>query len=291
MHSLAEPATPLDRRVNAYREDLAEARLRGQVRAAAYVEGAPGRIVAARAPILAAPNDDATRISEAVFGEALTCLENRDGWAWVKMAHDGYVGYVRSTALGEQATTASHRIIAPRALLFSEPNLKAPIRGWLPLAAVTGIQDESGDYRQVANGFWTHGHWIASADSPLADPVATANLFLGAPYGWGGRTIVGLDCSGLVQIALSMAGIDCPRDTDQQEAALGRKLEADEPARRGDLVFFPGHVGFMVDGDNLLHANASNMAVTIDPLERVEAIVRKADSQGRGITSRRRLAG
>ncbi|MEO1249098.1 MAG: C40 family peptidase [Pseudomonadota bacterium] len=289
MRSPTEPVPPLDPRVNAYRPDLAEAGLTGQVSAAAFVEGEPAKIAVTATPIRAEPDDAAMRTSEAIYGERLQCFERKNGWAWVKMAHDGYVGYVRDFALAPAEGSVTHRIACPRALLFGEPDLKAPITGWLPLTAAIRIEETHGDYARLIGGGWTHTNWINPIGTPLPDPVATARLFLNAPYGWGGRTAAGLDCSGLVQVALAMAGVDCPRDSDQQEAALGRQLDADEPAQRGDLVFFPGHIGFMADEQNLLHANATHMAVTIDPLGKVEDTVRTSDSQGRGITSRRRL--
>lgn len=288
MLSPTEPVPPLDPRVNAYRTDLAEAGLKGQVSAAAFVEGEPAKIAVTQTPIRSEPDDSAMRISEAIYGERLLCFENRNGWAWVKMAHDGYVGYVRSFALAPAEGSVTHHVAAPRALLFAEPDLKSPITGWLPLSAAVCVEETHGLYSRLAGGGWTHTKWIGPVGTRLPDPVATASLFLNAPYGWGGRTAAGLDCSGLVQIALAMAGVGCPRDTDQQEGALGRQLDTNEPSQRGDLVFFPGHVGFMADEHNLLHANATNMAVTIDPLEKVDHIVRNSDSQGRGITSRRR---
>ncbi|MEO1250365.1 MAG: C40 family peptidase, partial [Pseudomonadota bacterium] len=263
--------------------------LKDRVSAAAFVEGEPAKIAVTNTPIRAEPDDGAMRTSEAIYGERLQCFERKNGWAWVKMAHDGYVGYVRDFTLTPAEGSMTHHIATPRALLFGEPDLKSPITGWLPLSATIRIEETLGQYARLSGGGWTHSNWIGPVGTHLPDPVATAGLFLNTPYGWGGRTAAGLDCSGLVQVALAMAGFDCPRDTDQQEDVLGRQLEANEPLQRGDLIFFPGHVGFMTDETNLLHANATNMAVTIDPLETVEAIVRKSDGKGRGITSRRRL--
>ena len=285
------PATPPDPRTHAYRPDLADAALEGLISATDYRPGAPGHVTAHRTAIRDAPDDDARQTSEALYGEPLSIFDSRDGWAWVQMRGDRYVGYVRAAdAEAGVAPPATHRVTAPRALLFAGPDLKSPIRGWLPFLADVHADRWEGDYGRLPDGRWTHRRWLAEAgEAPSADPVETARRFLGVPYGWGGKTVAGLDCSGLVQIALRAAGMGCPRDSDQQADAVGTPLDAGAPARRGDIVFFPGHVGLMADAETLIHANATSMAVTMDPLEEVEARIRQADKDRRGITARRRL--
>ncbi|MEM9181488.1 MAG: NlpC/P60 family protein [Pseudomonadota bacterium] len=287
-----EPDALLDPRTHAYRDDLADAKLQGQVSAARFVSGKAHSLTAHRTPIRSAPHPEAGQTSEALFGEALWVFEIKDGWAWAQLSRDGYVGYVEASALGEPGgkDNQAFRISAPRALIFAAPDLKSAVRGWLPMAARIEVQERSGPYVQLASGGWTHENWIASADTEFPDFVATADRFAQAPYGWGGCTVAGLDCSGLVQLALIMAGYACPRDSDQQAASLGDLVAAGAPFMRGDLVFFPGHVGLMVDDTHLLHANATHMAVTVNPLRDVEEIVRRSDSQGRGITARKRLS-
>lgn len=260
------------------------------VEAPAYSAGTPGTIAASRTAIAQSPDPGAERISEALQGEALTIFDRRDGWAWVQMGHDGYVGYVEANALSRDTAVPTHRIGAPRALIFAAANLKASVIGWLPLGAAAAIDRWSGDYGRLPGGGWTHKRWLREPGEVSPDPVATALQFLGVPYGWGGRTVAGIDCSGLVQVALQASGLGCPRDSDQQAATIGTALAESEPGRRGDIIFFPGHVGLMADAGNLLHANATAMAVTIDPLDQVTETIRKSDSQGRGITARRRLS-
>jgi cell wall-associated NlpC family hydrolase len=125
---------------------------------------------------------------------------------------------------------------------------------------------------------------------PLAavapDFVAVAERFLCAPYLWGGKSVAGIDCSGLVQVACTMAGIAAPRDTDMQERELGTRLAGIEALARGDLVFWKGHVGIMLDGARLLHANAHHMMTAVEPL--AEAVARIA-SRGSSVTSIRRI--
>jgi cell wall-associated NlpC family hydrolase len=137
-------------------------------------------------------------------------------------------------------------------------------------------------------GFIWRAH-LAPLEAPAPDFVAVAEALIGAPYLWGGKSSLGVDCSGLVQIALLSAGKEAPRDSDMQEARLGSPVERDAPLRRGDLVFWKGHVGIMRDAETLLHANGTHMLVSSEPL----ALVRERNlSAGAGdITNIRRLEG
>jgi cell wall-associated NlpC family hydrolase len=286
---MAEKA--LDPRTHAARPDLADARLEGRVAATRYVLPMPAACHASATPLLHAPDDGAMQVSELLWGEAVDVFESRDGWAWVQALHDRYVGYVAAAALGPRfKQTLTHRVIAPASHLYPEPSVKArPIR---PLFAATQLAiDETlrqGGFVAVAGGGWIAAEHVRPLGQPMEDGTSMAERLLGAPYLWGGRTVRGLDCSGLVQIALAGAGIAAPRDSDQQ-AALGADLGADlSVLKRGDLVFFPGHVGLMVDESHIIHANVTHMAVTIDPLAQVISWVRRRHEAP--VTALKRLA-
>jgi cell wall-associated NlpC family hydrolase len=133
-------------------------------------------------------------------------------------------------------------------------------------------------------GFLPASH-LAPLDHRETDFVAVAERFLGTPYLWGGKTNYGLDCSGLVQLALTACGIRCPRDSDMQERALGALVDM-KNLRRGDLVFWKGHVAIVRDPKTFLHANAFHMAVAVEPI--AEAIARIAGA-GSEVTSVKRL--
>ena len=199
-----------------------------------------------------------------LLGESVTVYERKDGWAWLQAKADSYVGYVREAALGLPAA-GDARVILPLTPLLSAPDVKSPLRDLLPLNAMVKCGSVQGDFVEVAGGF-VHVHALAPRDQIAPDFVAVAELFAGVPYVWGGKTFEGLDCSGLIQTALQAAGISAPRDTDMMEAALGRVILR-EKVRRGDLVFWKGHMGVMRDGEILLHANAFHMQVTSEPLE------------------------
>lgn len=196
-------------------------------------------------------------------------LDNAGGWAWGYCAHDGYVGYVRESRLGE-AIGPSLVVDRPAALLFAKPDIKAPVLARWPMGT-RFVGEAGGDgFIAAAGGGFVHARHARPLGAHVPDPVALAEALAGTPYRWGGRGGDGIDCSGLVQRTLGLAGVQAPRDSDQQRQ-LGSPITAGDPLRRGDLVFLPGHVGMMADAERLVHANAFWMAVTVEPLRDVIA--------------------
>lgn len=231
-----------------------------------------------------AARPDAEAVSQILAGEAFAVLDIAGGWAWGYAVHDHYVGYVEATALGDHESS-SHRIGVREAPVFAAPSIKSAVLRILPFGA--GVTGEPGDgFLAVEDGF-IHDRHVRPIDEIAGDAVSIAELFLGTPYLWGGRGAGGIDCSGLVQIALAATGVAVPRDTDQQRAHVGRELADGDTLRRGDLVFFPGHVGLMVDDSRLLHANAYWMSTVIEPL--ADVVARLVPICDRPILSRRRL--
>lgn len=277
-----------DPRRHAYREDLAAEALRGLLKAGRYVKGEPRQVSAPSLPLRREPRFDATLDTEALFGETVTVYDESEGWAWVQLARDGYVGYVPSEGLTERLAAPTHRIAALRTYVYPEPDGKAPPLSLLSLNALVASLRTDGKFLALAGG----GHVFAGHAVPIGavapDFVAVAEAFLGAPYLWGGRTSVGLDCSGLVQLALEAAGHAAPRDADMQCEELGRAIDWRPGAklRRGDLVFWEGHVGIMTSGTDFLHANAFHMAVEVEPFAEAR---RRIKAAGYGVTCVRRL--
>ena len=283
---------PLDTRIHAVRPDLADERLRGRAEAPRFVAGRAARIVAPAAPLRRAPAADAPLDTEALMGEAATVFDERDGYAWVQLGQDGYVGYVPGSVLGEPGPDPTHRVTALRTFCYPGPDLKRPPLAFLSLgAAVTATGAAEAGYLPVATGGYVSAVHLVEAGRREPDFAATALLFAGTPYLWGGKTSLGLDCSGLVQLALAAAGVAAPRDSDMQAAGLGAPVELPPDLsglRRGDLVFWRGHVGLMLDSATLLHANGFHMAVAAEPLAEAERRIREGG--GGPITGVRRLA-
>jgi len=273
-----------DKRVTPARADLAASHLKGTVDAPRYADGVKRSVWVGRIPLRVRPSDEAAQDSELLFGDTFTVYDRAKGWAWGQAGSDDYVGYVEEGALTEAFATKA-RVTARMAPAFIGPDLKRSVQDILPMNAAVSVLSKIDDYVEIESGLFLHSKHLA----PLghSDFVTVAEQFQGTAYVWGGKTYAGLDCSGLIQTALQAVGKSAPRDTDMMEKALGeRALGDDEALRRGDLVFWKGHVGVMVDGENLLHANAFHMSTVIEPLEQaVERIVKVAGP----VTSVRRL--
>jgi cell wall-associated NlpC family hydrolase len=285
----------LDRRLHAFRPDLADAALQGRVAAAAFVAGERRRVDAHLAPLHREPRPDAGLDTEALFGETVTVFEITEGWAWVQLAADGYVGYLPADRLAPVGAAPTHRVKTVRSFAYPGPSMKLPAVTPLSLGSRLTVLDREGDFAVAAGVaglakayvWWSH---LAPLDHHEPDPVAVAERLLHAPYLWGGKSSLGLDCSGLVQLSFDAAGVQALRDTDMQEKSLGRLRAAGEQAdgfTRGDIVFWKGHVGLMRDRETLLHASGHQMAVVSEPL--AEAVARIIAKGGGPITSVRRV--
>ena len=260
---------PGDRRVTPRRPDLASRALEGMLPAASYVDPMPRVMRAAAAGIHAAPDAGSEQQDQLLFGEGFEVLEEAGGWAWGQARRDGYVGYVRADALAPAGAPATHRVAAIRTYAFAEPSIKSRALGPYSLNALVTVEATEGRFVKAEGSGWFTIEHLAPVGVFESDPVAVAERYLGAPYLWGGRESLGLDCSGLVQQALLACGRACPRDTDQQQT-LGHAVEPQDLAR-GDLVFWRGHVALMRDATHILHANAFHMATTIEPLAQAVA--------------------
>jgi cell wall-associated NlpC family hydrolase len=255
----------LDRRLNAYRPDLADEALRGQVEAERYVSGTPARVSVSVADLRPRPNLSCGLDTQLLLGEDVLVFERADGWAWVKAVLDGYVGYLPETSLTVIETPATHWVTAPRSFLYNGPDLRFPNAHAISMGSrvtVTGEAETRGTrYFLLSDGRSVIANHCASIGAPAgADYVAVAARFLETPYLWAGRSGLGIDCSGLVQLALQMMGLEAPRDSDMQAEGFGSPITREE-LRRGDLVFWKGHVGMMEDKATLLHANGHTMSV------------------------------
>ena len=260
----------LDRRITLARPDLARQELEGVVRAAQFAAARALVVTAANAAIRAAPDAASEQVDQLLFGEGFDVIEAQGAFVWGQARRDGYVGFVAAAALGAPGEAPTHWISALRSFAFAEPKVRAASFGPLSMNALVTVEGVEGAWSRAAGAGWIASRHLTPIGVVLDDFVAVAEQYLGTPYLWGGRDSLGLDCSGLLQQAFYACGRTGPRDTDMQQK-LG--VAADPAAlARGDLVFWKGHMGVMLDSARLLHANAHHMAVAIEPL--AEAVAR-----------------
>jgi cell wall-associated NlpC family hydrolase len=271
--------TARDARLHAFRSDLADARLKGEVAADRFVSGRPARITTSVADLRKAPRPDAGVNTQVLFGDDVLVFEDTEGWAWVQAERDGYVGYVADNLLGAREHAPTHIVSVPRTFLYPGPDLRFPISGQLSMGStvtVTGSAETRGThYALLPSGQAIIARHLRPIAELAEDYVTVAETFLGTPYLWGGASGFGIDCSGLVQLSMRMTGKDVLRDSDMQAASIGTPFEPGpdfSELRRGDLVFWKGHVAIMIDAKEMIHANGHTMQVSREGLK--EAIER-----------------
>lgn len=248
-----------DDRLLAANGRVADDALRGQVEADQFVTGEPRSVSVEVSDLRDARG---CRQRQLLLGAMVTRFEDRDGQSFVRAAN-GYVGYLDSAALGPPVAV-THRVGTLATHAYDEEDMKSPDVASLPFDARLQVIDERKHFYETTLGFVPKRH-LRPLDRPFADPATIAQLHFGVPYLWGGNTTRGIDCSGLVSAALTVCDMDCPGDADLQMADLGHSLTLDAPLERGDLIFWKGHVGIMVDAETLVHANGHHMAVAYEP--------------------------
>ena len=268
---MAKPKNKPDPRLNLWRDDLAAAHLRGEVDAPRYVEGHRHRMVAPVSALRRSPADGAMQDSQLLFGEYFDVYEVKNGWAWGQAQADDYVGYVLAEdliAISNTEAAPTHKLAALRSFLYGAPDIKSrPLCG-VSFGAQFCVTHSEGSFAALDDGSFVFAAHLKPLSDYESDAVAVAQRFIGAPYLWGGRESTGLDCSALVQLALGACGLACPRDSDMQQAALGRAVDK---AEAGDLVFWQGHVGLIAPSNRLVHANAHHMAVVEEDFDAARA--------------------
>ena len=278
-----------DPRLTPARPEVAAKYLEGKVKAARFVAGEEFCVTEAIAPLREAPAGDAMLLTQALKGERVTIYDrNGEGFAWGQLNSDGYVGWIPDAALAKPAAGPTHKVTALRTFAFPGPSIKLPPVETLSLGAQLTVTREDGAFAITREAWCLPRRHLGILDAFEKDFVAVAERFIGTPYLWGGKSSLGIDCSGLVQVALNAAGTGCPRDSDMQQDGLGRTLDAAEmhKPQRGDLIFWKGHVAIVRDSETIVHANAHHMATAV---ENTRDAIARIKAAGSAVTAIKRL--
>lgn len=264
----------MDARLNAFRTDLADIRLKGKVAATHFSDPVVQQVVVAVADLRRAPRPDSPLDTQLLMGETVDVFEEAEGWCWVQAHGDGYVGYMADTALSIRTSEPTHIVAVPRTFVYPGPDMKLPTEAALSMGSKISVKGEAETrgttYLLLSGG----GAVVAKHVSPIGqvfnDPVSVAEQFLRTPYLWGGRSGHGIDCSGLVQLCYAMCGVSLQRDTAMQRNTAGREFHPGRDGsvlQRGDLVFWNAHVAMMLDESNIIHASGHAMAVVTEDFQ------------------------
>lgn len=266
--------TAHDTRLHAFRADLADVRLQGQVSAERFVTGRPARITASVADVKKAPDAQSGIDTQLLFGDDVLVFDETPGWAWVQSERDGYVGYVADSAIGAREHAPTHRVMAPRSFIYPGSDLRFARTGELSMGSALTVVDYAETrgtrYALLPSGDAVIASHLVPLDFAAEDFVAVAEKLINTPYLWGGVSGFGIDCSGLAQLSLLMAGRKVLRDSDMQGDSIGEPIVPGPDfsgLQRGDFVFWSGHVAIMADAQNIIHASGYTMMVTIEPLK------------------------
>lgn len=268
-----------------HRGDIAAEHLQGVVRARTYVSGVRKQVRTGSASLRKSHDASAEQVNQALFGEIFTQYDEQEGWAWGQLEADNYVGWLRADELAP-AADATHRVSALRTFIYEQPDMKSTPMLAVSMNARLALGGAEGNFLHVPGSGWVFARHVSLLGDFETDFVEVAQRFVGSPYLWGGRESAGIDCSGLVQVSLQATGVSPLRDSDMQEQTLGEAVALVPDfsnLRRGDLVFWRGHVGIMFDPVSLLHASARDMKVEIEPLADAVARIRPIAGEVRSI--------